>query len=56
MRTLIHRLDIADPPTADYAGRGRRLLLEARALIALTEKTGAMAHFCTAPAPKEVSP
>lgn len=29
LRALVHRLDIADPPTADYAGRGRRRLLEA---------------------------
>ncbi|NTF18113.1 hypothetical protein G6L37_06820 [Agrobacterium rubi] len=56
MRSLIHRLDIADPPTADYAGRGRRLLLEARDLIALVEKTGSLSEFCTASAIEESAP
>jgi hypothetical protein len=36
LRTLIHRLDIADPPPADYAGRGRRRLLEASDFINLS--------------------
>lgn len=56
LRSLIHRLDIADPPTADYAGRGRRLLLEARDLVDLTLKHGSLSDFRAETSDATVSP
>ena len=50
LRTLIHRLDIADPPTADYAGRGRRLLLESADIIDLNLALGLTGQFAQEPA------
>lgn len=46
MQNLISRLDIADPPTADYAGRGRRFLLETSSLLRLVLQTDRIEKFC----------
>lgn len=45
MQTVIHNLDIADPPSADYAGRGRRMLLESADVIDLVLKLGRSDEF-----------
>jgi hypothetical protein len=47
MRGVIHRLDIADPPTADVAGKARRLLLEASDSINLAVAFENMDEFLT---------
>jgi hypothetical protein len=47
MQDLIYRLDIADPPTADYAGRGRRILLETSDHIRLIIQRGLVDEFCS---------
>ncbi len=47
MQNLISRLDIADPPTADYAGRGRRFLLETCDLLRLVLQTERVEIFCS---------
>jgi hypothetical protein len=46
MQMLIGRLDIADPPTADYAGRGRRFLLETSDLLRLVLQADRVDTFC----------
>lgn len=56
MQSLIHRLDIADPPTADYAGRGRRFLLETGDLLRLVLQTERVDVFCAERADAEVRP
>ncbi|NTF16856.1 hypothetical protein G6L37_00255 [Agrobacterium rubi] len=45
MRVIINRKDIADPPSADWAGRGRRLLLEAADHIKLLIANSSMDDF-----------
>jgi hypothetical protein len=47
MQSLINRLDIADPPTADYAGKGRRFLLEAADHLRLILQTDRVELFCS---------
>jgi hypothetical protein len=49
LRTLAHRLDIADPPTAAYAIRGSRRLLEAATLYRLNHEFDLVEDFCNAP-------
>lgn len=46
MQNLISRLDIADPPTAEYAGRGRRFLLETSSVLRLVLQTQRVDVFC----------
>lgn len=47
LRKLAHSLDIADPPTAAYAVRGVRRLLEAASLCRLNHELDLIEDFCT---------